>query len=256
MYSLERVAGVPPEKMVEAHGSFATQRCIDCKAPYPDSDMYSHITCGTIPRCPCGGLIKPDITFFGEALPPTFHENLALTGEADLAIIMGSSLRVYPFAALPARCGEHCARVLINMESAGGIGARSDDVVMLGTCDNGVRRLARELGWEVELEQVWNSIRGSEEEPKIMTDGMIEEEVRRLTEEVERELKVAEDYKGLVEGKLKSEDERRREAGALGQEIEADLAGKVPGGEAQGNAESGTGGLENEMPRLSLNGKM
>lgn len=239
--------------MVEAHGSFASQRCIDCKAPYPDSDMYNHMTSASVPRCPCGGLVKPDITFFGEALPSTFHDNRNLAEEADLAIVMGSSLSVYPFAALPGRCGDHCARLLINMESAGGIGGRRDDVVMLGTCDNGVRRLARELGWDVELEKLWNSIRGSDVPPKVRTDEMMEEEVRKLTEEVERELKAAEEYKGRIEGKLKSEDEKRKEMDVLNTKVESDLAGEVAESEGQAN---GTGGLENEMPRLSLNGKI
>lgn len=250
--TLERAAGIPVEKLVEAHGSFASQHCIDCKAPYPDSDMHSHIVGGTIPRCPCGGLVKPDITFFGEALPPTFHDNLDQASHADLAIIMGSSLSVYPFAALPGRCGEHCARLLINMEGAGGIGTRRDDVVMLGTCDDGVRRLAKELGWELELEKLYKDIRGTEEKEKVLSDETIEEEVRRLTEEVERELKVAEDYQELVEGKLKCEDEKRKEMEL--KKIEGNLEGKILEGGNQDNTEDGTGGLENDMPRLSLGG--
>ncbi|KAI5851087.1 DHS-like NAD/FAD-binding domain-containing protein [Morchella snyderi] len=252
--TLERAAGVSADKMVEAHGSFASQRCIDCKAPYSDFDMRHHINSGTIPRCPCGGLVKPDITFFGEALPSTFHDNIHLAEEADLAIVMGSSLSVYPFAALPGKCSDRCARVLINMESAGGIGSRRDDVLMLGTCDNGVRRLAKELGWDVELEKLWDSIRGSEEPPKVRTDEMIEEEVRRLTEEVERELRVAEEYKGRVEEKLKTEDEKRRGKEELRAKVEEDLEGKVPKSEER--AGDAATELENEMPRLSLNGKI
>lgn len=168
---------------------------------------------------------------------------------------MGSSLSVYPFAALPGRCSEHCVRVLINMESAGGIGTRRDDVVMLGTCDNGVRRLARELGWNVELEKLYKEIQGPEEEGKARSDATINEEVRRLTEEVERELRVAEDYKGLVEGKLKSEDGMRREM-ELNKKVEEDLAGKIPEGESHGKNENGVGGLEDELPRLSLKGNI
>lgn len=197
--------------------------------------------------------MKPDITFFGEALPPTFHKNLALVGEADLAIIMGSSLSVYPFAALPGRCSDNCARVLINMESSGGIGTRRDDVVMLGTCDNGVRRLARELGWEEELEKVWKECRGSGEgeKGKARSDATIEEEVRRLTEDMERGLKVAKDHKELVEGKLKVEDEKRREA-ELSKKVEDDLEGEVP----EGKHGNGIDELESEMPRLSLKGSI
>lgn len=142
------------------------------------------------------------------------------------------------------------------MEGAGEIGTKRDDVIMLGTCDNGVRRLARELGWEVELEKLYKDIQGAEEKVKVLSDETIEEEVRRLTEEVERELKVAEDYQELVEGKLKSEDEKRREMELKKKKIEEDLEGKIPEEEDQGNTENGTGGLENDMPRLSLKGNI
>lgn len=141
------------------------------------------------------------------------------------------------------------------MEGAGGIGTQRDDVVMLGTCDDGVRRLARELGWEVELEKLYKDIQGTEEKEKVLSDETIEEEVRRLTEEVERELKVAEDYQELVEGKLKSEDEKRREM-ELKKKIEENLEGKIPEEEDRDNTESGAGGLENDMPRLSLKGNI
>lgn len=144
------------------------------------------------------------------------------------------------------------------MEGAGGIGTKRDDVVMLGACDDGVRRLARELGWEVELEKLYKDIQGTEgteEKVKVLSDETIEEEVRRLTEEVERELKVAEDYQELVEGKLKSEDEKRREM-ELKKKIEEKLEGKIPEEEDRDNTENGTGGLENDMPRLSLKGNI
>lgn len=123
------------------------------------------------------------------------------------------------------------------METAGGIGTRRDDVVMLGTCDNGVRRLARELGWEVELENLYKEIHGPEEKEEAMSDAMIEDEIKRLTEELDKELRIAEDYKGLVEGKLKCEDEKRREI-ELNRK-KKDLEGKIPEGGNQGKAENG-----------------
>ena len=58
---------------------------------------------GKVPRCPeCGGVVKPDIVFYGEGL----DEDLLRRGfdafaTADLALVMGSSLTVYPAASLP-----------------------------------------------------------------------------------------------------------------------------------------------------------
>lgn len=76
--TLERRAGVPSNKIIEAHGSFATQRCIDCHDPYPDEAIRECVLSpraeGEKPRIPicerkgCGGLVKPDIVFFGEGV--------------------------------------------------------------------------------------------------------------------------------------------------------------------------------------------
>lgn len=67
--TLERIVGVPEHKIVEAHGSFATSRCIDCKRSFSSEEMRSNIAMKKIARCKhCGGLAKPEIVFFGEAV--------------------------------------------------------------------------------------------------------------------------------------------------------------------------------------------
>ena len=75
--------------------------------------------------------------------------------EADLLIVIGTSLTVRPFASLTTLVPEGCPRVLINMDPAGDIGTRPDDVVLLGRCDDIVRKICRELGWEKELDREW-----------------------------------------------------------------------------------------------------
>lgn len=71
--TLERRAGVPANKIIEAHGSFATQRCIECHTPFDAEKIKKAVLSEglEIPRCErkrCGGLVKPDIVFFGEAV--------------------------------------------------------------------------------------------------------------------------------------------------------------------------------------------
>jgi len=68
---------------------------------------------------------------------------------------MGTSLVVQPFASLVDLVPEDCPRLLINLEHVGDFGSRSNDVVYLGKCDDGVRELCRLLGWEKELEDEW-----------------------------------------------------------------------------------------------------
>ncbi|PYH47746.1 SIR2 family NAD-dependent protein deacylase [Aspergillus saccharolyticus JOP 1030-1] len=208
---LERLAGVPGEMIVEAHGSFATQRCIDCKADYPGDQMKAAIAAGEVPHCQqCNGLVKPDIVFFGEALPSDFFDSRDLPEQADLCIVMGTSLTVQPFASLPQFCRDGVPRVLINMERVGGLGSRPDDVLVLGDCDTGVRRLARALGWEEELEALWEATNLPEEcgaqtaeaTPLRTREEKLQEEVERLTEEVDRTLGISQEYEKRVRQQL------------------------------------------------------
>ncbi|TLS21965.1 uncharacterized protein PpBr36_09601 [Pyricularia pennisetigena] len=204
---LEKAAGVPPELVVEAHGSFDSQRCVDCAQEFPASDMRAHVAASRVPRCgQCGGLVKPDIVFFGERLPDRFFREReahlpdledepipdALWGPRarQVIIVMGTSLRVPPFCELPVRAADGVPRVLFNREVVGDFGEREEDVIELGDCDSGVRKLAEMLGWGVELEVEWRRVVGNEEAERqlvraaaaaasyptlVMDDGMSEE---------------------------------------------------------------------------------
>lgn len=193
---LEREAGVPGDKIVEAHGSFAKQSCIECKTYFPDDEIRQHVRDKTIPLChKCNGLVKPEIVFFGEQLPSDFFENRMLPSQADLAIVIGTSLTVQPFASLPTMTQENTPRLLLNKERVGGIGSRADDVLILGDCDDGVRRLAKALGWLGHLEKLWAETAREEdrqhyqppEEPAAerTRDENLEDEISKLTKEVD-----------------------------------------------------------------------
>jgi NAD-dependent histone deacetylase SIR2 len=212
---LERRAGVPAEKIVEAHGSFATQRCIDCKTEYPDDLMKESVQVGQVPHClvpQCNGLVKPDIVFFGEALPAAFFTNRHVPGTADMIIVMGTSLSVQPFASLPSLAKPGAPRVLFNMERVGDFGSRPDDVVVLGDCDEGVRKLAEALGWLDELELLWRDVGGNvkekeaikrAEETKGMTkDEILEAEIGKLTGEIDSVLKLSKDHAARANDQL------------------------------------------------------
>jgi NAD-dependent SIR2 family protein deacetylase len=71
-----------------------------------------------LPRCEtCNGIVKPNITFFGEALPSRF-EKCAVPDvqRCDLLLVMGTSLNVYPVGQLPDQVGPWVPRVLFNRE--------------------------------------------------------------------------------------------------------------------------------------------
>lgn len=199
---LDREAGVPGEKIVEAHGSFARQSCIECMRPYPEDEIKKHIEARSIPRCEtCKGLVKPEIVFFGEQLPADFFQNRMLPAQADVCIIMGTSLTVQPFASLPGMTREYTPRVLINKERVGGIGSGTDDVLLIGDCDDGVRQLAKACGWLDELEELWAKTAPKEAAaasgaPKVegeekSKDEVLEEEIDKLTKEVDETLNLS-----------------------------------------------------------------
>ncbi|KAJ1674989.1 NAD-dependent protein deacetylase sirtuin-2 [Spiromyces aspiralis] len=167
--TLERIAGVDEDKLVEAHGSFYTGHCIslDCREQYSQEWMRDLIFADRIPHCErCGSLVKPDITFFGEALPSRFFECADKDfGDCDLLIVMGTSLQVYPFAALINYPAGDVPRLLINRERVGdsmtrGVGFDFDmrnggfyrrDAIFEGDCDVGCLRLIELLEWEENL---------------------------------------------------------------------------------------------------------
>ncbi|KAK5714488.1 Sir2 histone deacetylase Hst2 [Elasticomyces elasticus] len=197
---LEREAGVPDDKIIEAHGSFARQSCIECKAAYPEDDIKSHIAAKTIPRCyECQGLVKPEIVFFGEQLPAAFLESRMVPMSSDLCIVMGTSLTVQPFASLPGATLPYTPRLLINKERVGDLGTGTDDVLLLEDCDSGVRKLAEACGWLEELENLWaETARPGQGEAQSGTVGVakskdeaLEDEIETLTRQVDEMLNLS-----------------------------------------------------------------
>ena len=92
---LERLAGIAPEKLVEAHGSFSSASCIDCHHSVDIQFVKSCIFSGKTPiNCTvCNGLVKPDITFFGEMLPDRFYGLFREDfGKCDLLLINRKSV--------------------------------------------------------------------------------------------------------------------------------------------------------------------
>ncbi|KAK7022092.1 NAD-dependent protein deacetylase [Favolaschia claudopus] len=199
--TLERRAGVPDDKVIEAHGSFATQRCIDCKKVYDDAKMKVKIEAIETPHCESyRGLVKPDIVFFGESLPDQFINAMPNVWKADVLVIMGTSLTVHPFAGLAERAPPTCPRVLINLDLVGGIGRRPNDMVLLGKCDDVVRALCKKLGWEKELEGLWErtELKKGWEEPESEVGGDGEEEEVVVKKEEEGEKVTLEDMVGAI----------------------------------------------------------
>lgn len=195
--TLERLAGVSAEYIVEAHGSFAANHCIDCSEPMSTEDLKRHMfnkkVGDGIPTCSlCKGYVKPDIVFFGEGLPGRFFdlwdEDL---DEVGVAIVAGTSLTVYPFASLPSEVNNKALRVLVNKEVVGDFKKkRKNDIVLQLDCDTVAEALASALGWHKELKELIDSAAAEFAKRKESSDDA-EKESGESAEEKAKEIALA-----------------------------------------------------------------
>jgi len=102
-------------KIMEIHGSPLRHHCISCRKEFPFAYAASAAVKGEIPRCDaCGGVLKPDITFFGEALPEkALRDAVKEVSRADLLLVCGSTLAVQPAASLPLYTLRNGGRIVI-----------------------------------------------------------------------------------------------------------------------------------------------
>jgi NAD-dependent deacetylase len=91
-------------RVYHLHGSLFEFRCDRCGTPYHGElpAMPEPVESVEPPTCACGGLIRPDVVWFGEALPTeAWERSLDAVTAADVAIVVGTSAIVYPAAGLP-----------------------------------------------------------------------------------------------------------------------------------------------------------
>ena len=93
---LHQAAG--SRNVLELHGSILRAYCSRCRRPYPAEEMNRG---QGVPRCVCGGIIRPDIVFYEECLDDdVLSKAIHYIREADVLIVGGTSLAVYPAAGL------------------------------------------------------------------------------------------------------------------------------------------------------------
>ncbi|KAH7021030.1 DHS-like NAD/FAD-binding domain-containing protein [Microdochium trichocladiopsis] len=97
---------------------------------------------------PTAGVMKPDITFFGENLPDEFANRLAEDrGLVDLVIVIGTSLKVAPVSEVASFLPPNVPQIYISRTPVNHI---NFDIDMLGDCDVVVAELCRRLGWDLQ----------------------------------------------------------------------------------------------------------
>ncbi|MCC8167138.1 MAG: Sir2 family NAD-dependent protein deacetylase [Planctomycetes bacterium] len=120
------------------HGDYQSAHCRRCGQEYVGPDAAQMIMDNAIPTCPeCGAVVKPDVVFFGENVR---HLDTAydLVARSDILLVLGSSLTVYPAAALP--------------EQATG------DVVIVNQGDIGIRPYGSMYLADANLDEFFNGV--------------------------------------------------------------------------------------------------
>ncbi|MDQ6880293.1 MAG: NAD-dependent deacylase [Candidatus Dormibacteraeota bacterium] len=103
-------------RVIELHGSSRTVQCLDCGTREQRADVQARLEVEMPPRCrSCGGRsLKPTVVLFGEPMPvPSTQEAFALARQADVMLVVGSSLVVHPAAAIPLAAARSGARLII-----------------------------------------------------------------------------------------------------------------------------------------------
>jgi NAD-dependent deacetylase len=104
------------KRVLELHGNIERSYCIDCGKYAENVEVTPE---NKVPRClSCGGMIRPDVVWFGEPLPEGVYETASeAASRCELFLTIGTSAVVYPAAGLPLTARNHGAYVVeINME--------------------------------------------------------------------------------------------------------------------------------------------
>jgi len=103
------------KNVIELHGNILRNRCVDCNRIF--TELEFDLSQG-VPHCECGGLIRPDVVWFGEMLPEeALHKAYEASEKSDVFFSIGTSAVVYPAASLPGIAKSHGAYLIeINPE--------------------------------------------------------------------------------------------------------------------------------------------
>ncbi len=111
---LHQIAG--SRRVLELHGTARQVSCLDCSARYDTPSMHElFLSMDAVPPCAaCGGMLKHAVVSFGQSLPAdVLQASMQMARQADLLLVLGSSLVVEPAATIPRYARQHGARVVI-----------------------------------------------------------------------------------------------------------------------------------------------
>lgn len=133
------------KNVIELHGNIHEHYCSRCKKKYEVEKVKELLQKRSVPYCNCGGLIRPNIVFFGENLPSeALKEAIEHAKSCNVMIVLGSSLVVYPAAQLPIIAKDHNAMLIIVNRGKTGLDDLADlklDVDLIGFANDLLEQL-------------------------------------------------------------------------------------------------------------------
>ncbi|UCF95446.1 MAG: NAD-dependent deacylase [Desulfobacterales bacterium] len=129
--------------VIEFHGTFAWQRCMDC---HQRVETHKVDMTEIPPRCECKGILRPDVVFFGELIPPHhLWRSRQVAADCDVMLVVGTSAIVQPAALMPVIAKNSGAKVIeINPESTP-LTHQISDYLILGRAGEVMNRILAEL---------------------------------------------------------------------------------------------------------------
>ena len=203
---LEKKAKIPEEKIIYAHGNFFTGHCAQCYRQIDIEEINKGIKKGEIYYCPvCYGPCKPNIVFYGEKLSSKFYDTIKEIKEnkdIDLIIIMGTSLKVMPFANIPNLLTSDTYKVLFNIEKVGNFNYEKltdESVFIKGETDINIIKFLKDSNLYKDFEEFVKKEYNEELDNMMKNEQKTisihdEDEVEQLIKEIKNNLNI-DDYK-------------------------------------------------------------
>ena len=143
---LHQTAGQSPGLVVELHGSLGTTSCLRCGERWLTRDVLTRLDDEPDPHhAGCGGVLKPDVVYFGELLSDGALERaVAAAQDAEVFLAIGTTLRVQPVASLAAIAADTGAELVIVNDQATPYDELASRIVR-GPIDEAVPALVAEL---------------------------------------------------------------------------------------------------------------
>ncbi|KAI9916126.1 hypothetical protein PsorP6_017074 [Peronosclerospora sorghi] len=166
---LEQAAGVT--RCIPCHGSFSYSACMRCKKRVETTTLMPVIQAGIIPTCSeptCRGVLKPEITFFGEILDDKVSTTITKDRlRADLLLVIGTSLKVAPVMEIP---GRNMSRLSRNTGEEDATDDEEEfDLSLLGDCDDITRYICELAGWSLDAP----AVKGAKRKPVVTSSEII-----------------------------------------------------------------------------------